>query len=69
MLQIANYIKKTKFKNLKEACSKYPQIQLTSDGKSFVSEFNANNYAENGFIEKFCLSETERDEVKKLRKK
>lgn len=70
---VDDYIEKTKFKNLKEACSKYPQIQLTLDGKSFVSEFNAehiaSNYAENGFVEKFCLSEEERDEVKRLRKK
>ncbi|MCI5552301.1 MAG: hypothetical protein MR388_00485 [Tenericutes bacterium] len=60
-----------KFSKLHEACKKNPRIQLTTNGTPFVdvvdSEYVINNFAENGFVENYCLSDEERNEVKRLR--
>ena len=60
-----------KFSKLQEECKKNPRIQLTTNGMPFVDvvnpEYVANNFAEDGFVENYCLTEEERIEVKRLR--
>jgi hypothetical protein len=58
-----------KFPKLHEACKKYPEIQLSNYGhkSKIYIEKNLDKIVENGFIEKFCLSDEERQKVKKLR--
>ena len=62
---------KSKYKDLHEACKKYPRIQLNATSASgsymFDAENFVDNFAEDGFIETFCLMKDERNEVKKLR--
>lgn len=71
---ICEYIDKSialKFSKLHEECKKNPRIQLTTNGTPFVDvvdpEYVVNNFAEDGFVENYCLTEEDRDEVKKLR--
>ena len=62
-----------KYKELHKECSNYPKIQLsTGKGVSVINfdpEIIAEKIAENGFIEKFCLSEEERTQVKEVRER
>lgn len=61
-----------KYGNLREESSKYPEIVLSTNGKAYSDNFDpeyiANTYASEGFVEKFLLTEEEREQVKKLRK-
>lgn len=60
-----------KYKKLYEACKKNPKIQLTASGKAYNiddnSEYVVNKFAENGFVEKFVISQEDAKEVRKLR--
>lgn len=60
-----------KFSKLHEECKKNPRIQLTTNGTPFGDvvnpEYVVNNFAEDGFVENYCLTEEERTEVKRLR--
>lgn len=58
-----------KFSLLHDACKKYPSVVLTPSSKSKLSleRFDL-DFAEGGFVEKFCLTDSERNEVKRLRK-
>ena len=61
----------SKYKKLYEACKKNPKIQLTARGKAYNiddnSEYVVNKFAENGFVEKFAISQEDAKEVRKLR--
>ena len=58
-----------KFSLLHDACKKYPSVALKASSKSKLSleKFDL-DFAEGGFVEKFCLTNLERNEVKKLRR-
>ena len=58
-----------KFSLLHDACKKYPSVVLKTSSKSKLSleKFDL-DFAEGGFVEKFCLTDLERNEVKRLRK-
>ncbi len=58
-----------KFSLLHDACKKHPLVVLTLSSKSKLSleRFDL-DFAEGGFVEKFCLIDSERNEVKRLRK-
>ena len=58
-----------KFSLLHDACKKYPSVVLKTSSKSKLSleRFDL-DFAEGGFVEKFCLTDLERNEVKRLRR-
>ena len=60
-----------KYIELKYECQRYPRIQLSSDGyilpNTFDPEYIVDHCAEDGFIENYCLSEEEREQVEKVR--
>lgn len=62
-----------KYRNLYDACHKYPRIQLATNKKAYISETNpeyvANKYAEDGFIEKFGLIDEDKEKTKTYRMK
>ena len=58
-----------RFSLLHDACKKYPSVVLKTSSKSKLSleKFDL-DFAEGGFVEKFCLTDLERNEVKRLRR-
>ena len=58
-----------KFSLLHDACKKYPSVVLKTSSKSKLSleRFDL-DFSEGGFVEKFCLTDLERNEVKRLRR-
>lgn len=58
-----------KYKALNDACKKNSKVQLVvRNVKTLNIEEVADKIAENGFIEKFCLSDDERNTLKLVRK-
>lgn len=68
---VSNYLYNHKFEKLYQACKNGPRIQLDRNGKTCLYEFDpeyiVSHFAENGFIENYCLSSEEKEKVKKLR--
>lgn len=56
-----------RFIELNQECKKYPRIQLGGSGQS-IHNFSVEDFAEDGFIENYCLSDAEKNEVNKSRK-
>lgn len=57
------------YKELNAACKKYSKVQLVvRNAKTLNIEEVEDRLAENRFIEKFCLSDDERNTLKLVRK-
>lgn len=57
-----------KYRNLNQACKKYPRIKLTNNRSGsaipiVLASEEINHIAENGFIETFCLDEEQRKQL------
>jgi hypothetical protein len=57
-----------KYKKLYNMCNKYSEINLSNNLPSFNLETDWKKVAENGFIEKFGLNDSEREKLEQLRK-
>lgn len=69
--KVNNNSSNCKFKHLFDASQKFPEIHLPGYGEriNFDVEEMGNKIAVDGFIEKYCLDDKQRAELKRIRKK